>query len=64
MYPTFGWSVFASGHHGYQHVPEVEVKIFDALSEVKRQKPIDAGLVKIVPHCIRDFCGRIDVKTL
>jgi hypothetical protein len=47
-------------------VPEVEPKIFDALSEVKRQKLIDAGIVKIVPHYTRDFRGphrREDVVT-
>jgi hypothetical protein len=32
------------------HVPEVEPKIFDALSATKRQKLIDEGVVKIVPH--------------
>ena len=45
-------------------MPEVEPKIFDALSEVKQQKLTDAGIVKIVPHYTRDFRGRIDVKTL
>jgi len=53
-----------SGRHRYHHVPEVEPKIFDALSEVKQQKLTDAGIVKIVPHYTRDFHGRIDVKTL
>ena len=45
------------------HVPEVDPKIFDALSEVKRQKLVDAGVVKIVPHYTRDFRGCVDVKT-
>jgi hypothetical protein len=30
---------------------------------VKRQKLIDAGIVKIVAHYSRDFRGRVDVKT-
>jgi len=45
------------------HVPEVEPKIFDALSEAKRKKLIDDGIVKIVPHWTRDFHGRVDVKS-
>jgi hypothetical protein len=31
---------------------------------VKRQKLIDAGIIKIVGHYSRDFRGRVDVKTL
>ena len=38
-------------------MPEVDPKIFDVLSEVKRQQLIDAGIVKIVPHWSRDFYG-------
>jgi hypothetical protein len=45
------------------HVSEVDPKIFDALSEVKRQKLIDAGIIKIVAYYSRAFHGRVDVKT-
>ncbi len=44
------------------HFPEIDEKVLDALSEVKRQKLIDAGIIKIVPHYTRDFHGRVDVK--
>lgn len=44
------------------HVSEVDPKIFDALSETKRQKLIDDGIVKVVPHWSRDFHGRVDIK--
>jgi len=40
------------------HVPEVDSKIFDVLSEAKRKKLIDAGVIKIAPHSTRDFRPR------
>jgi hypothetical protein len=43
------------------HMPEVQVKTWDALSETKRQKIIEAGIIKIVPHYSRDFHGRCNV---
>lgn len=58
--------VTVAAPHGKEfkgHVPEVNPKIFDALSETKRKKLIDAGIVTIVPHWTRDFHGRVDVKT-
>jgi hypothetical protein len=33
------------------------------LSEAKRQKLIDDGVIKVVPTWSRDFHGRVDVKT-
>ena len=45
------------------HKPEIDVKLFDALSEMKRQKLIDAGIVKIVAHYSREFHGSCTVKT-
>jgi hypothetical protein len=53
----------AKGREFKGHVPEIEPKIFNALSEVKRQKLIDAGIVKIVPYYTRQYHGRVDVKT-
>ena len=44
------------------HKPEVDPKIFDALSEVKRQKLIDAGIIKITPVYSRHYYGRVDLK--
>jgi hypothetical protein len=39
------------------HVSEVDPKIFDALSEVKRQKLIDADIIKIVLTTAALFMG-------
>jgi hypothetical protein len=52
----------ASPHSGEfkGHVPEVDPKIFDVLSEAKRKKLIDAGVNKIAPHWARDFRGRLE----
>jgi hypothetical protein len=44
------------------HVPEVDPKIFDALTESRRGKLIDEGIIKVVPTWTRDFHGRVDVK--
>ena len=45
------------------HVPEVNPKIFDALSKIKRKRLIDQGIVMVVAQYGRDFYGRVDVKT-
>jgi hypothetical protein len=45
------------------HVAEVEPKVFDALPPAKREKLVDQGIIKIMPHFTRDFHGRVDVKT-
>ncbi len=44
-------------------LPEVDPGAFHALSDAKRQKLIDGGVIKLVPHWTRDFHGRVDVKT-
>ncbi len=57
--------ITVSAPHGAEfkgHVPEVDPRIFDALSEVKRKKLIDAGIIKVVAHYSRDFHGRVDLK--
>ena len=45
------------------HLAEVDEKTFDNLTPARRQKLIDSGVIKIVPHWTRDFHGRVDVKT-
>jgi hypothetical protein len=44
-------------------LPEVDPAAFHALSDAKRQKLIDDGIIKLVPNWTRDFHGRVDVKT-
>jgi hypothetical protein len=44
-------------------VPEVDADAFQALPDARRQKLVDDGIVKIVPHWTRDFHGRVDIKT-
>jgi hypothetical protein len=44
-------------------LPEVDPNAFHALSDAKRQKLVDEGIVKIVPTWSRDFHGRVDVET-
>jgi hypothetical protein len=44
------------------HIPEIDPKIFDALTDARRRKLVDEGIVKVVPSWTRDFHGRVDVK--
>jgi hypothetical protein len=53
----------AKGKEFKGDLPEVEPAAFHALSDAKRQKLIDDGIVKLVPVWTRDFHGRVDMKT-
>jgi hypothetical protein len=44
-------------------IPEVNPVAFYALSDAKRQKLIDDGLITLVRTWTREFHGRVDVKT-
>lgn len=44
-------------------LPEVDPTTFHALSDAKRQKLVDDGIIKLVAVWTRDYHGRVDVKT-
>jgi len=44
-------------------LPEIDAIAFHALTDSKRQKLVEDGVIKIVPTWSRDFHGRVDVKT-
>lgn len=45
------------------HFPEVDERALENLSEVKRQRLIDAGIIKIVARYAAAYHGRCTVKT-
>ena len=44
------------------NLPAIDVAAFNALSEARRQKLIEDGIVKIAEDWSRKFYGRVDVK--
>jgi hypothetical protein len=45
------------------HSPDLDVKAWDNLSDVRRKKLVDEGLVLIRPVYSREFRGRCDIRT-
>jgi hypothetical protein len=44
-------------------LPEVDPTAFGALSDARRQKLLDEGLIRLVPNWSRDFRGSVTLKT-